>query len=142
MFDKEILSNGDLLFTADDEGKEELNTDSYHQEQEITEYFGDTIYLLNPEYIGALTDAPIFIEDLSIEDDGKITVYGKLWAFMNYQTENPWDILKDTGRVIFPLMMIFPEPKTFPEPRSPEANQMLKDNWKTCLDFSEFEKKN
>ncbi|MET0091946.1 MAG: hypothetical protein ABW120_00315 [Sedimenticola sp.] len=74
---------------------------------------------------------------MSFEDSGEITVAGKVWAFMNYMIECPFETLRDTGEVIFPLAMEFGDGETFPDPSSEAAAQMRIENYKNCLDLPE-----
>lgn len=59
------------------------------------------LFQVRPEWIGALTDAPILADDLSTEDDGTAIVYGRVWWFPNYMVESFAETLIDTGSVVF-----------------------------------------
>lgn len=59
------------------------------------------LYPVAPEWIGALTDAPIITDDLTIEDDGKAVVNGRVWWFPGYETESFAQTLIEKGSVTF-----------------------------------------
>jgi len=59
------------------------------------------LYQVWPEWIGALTDAPILTDGLLFEDNGPPLVYGKVWWFPNYMIESFAETLINTGSVIF-----------------------------------------
>lgn len=59
------------------------------------------LYQVRPEWIAALTDAPILTDDLSFEEDGTALVCGRVWWFPNYMVESFAETLINTGSVIF-----------------------------------------
>jgi hypothetical protein len=56
---------------------------------------------VNPEDIGALTEAPILTDDRTIEDDGSTTVHGKVWWYPNYMVKNFATEMINTGKTEF-----------------------------------------
>lgn len=54
----------------------------------------------NP-FVG-LTDAPCIAESMSLDDDGKHEVQGRLWWFPDYAIVSPVDELVNQGKVEFP----------------------------------------
>src|SRR4051812_18821518 len=101
-----ILANGNLevALTAEDDRDEVRERMSGYNwtdifEQEFCNGWGP----VPPEAIGALTDAPILTDDLSVEDDGTPVVLGRVWWFPNYQVEDPAETLANEGRVVFTL---------------------------------------
>lgn len=56
---------------------------------------------INPEDVGALTDAPILTDELKIEDNGDVTVTGNVWWFPDYMVSNFADVLIEKGVVSF-----------------------------------------
>jgi len=105
-----VLPNGNLLITAGNLARQGL-ADAYRDggyaaaECFVGEYIlPECGAFIPPENIGALTDSPIVCLDADYPDDGigpiphdGIPVY---W-FPNYQVVDPWELLKNTGRVIF-----------------------------------------
>jgi len=58
--------------------------------------------LVNPQDIGALTEAVILSDDVEIADDGRIVHVGSVYANIhNYQITSPVDALLADGVVIF-----------------------------------------
>ncbi|MFY2597413.1 hypothetical protein ACOTHJ_15385 [Achromobacter xylosoxidans] len=53
--------------------------------------------------VGALTDAPMFSDDVDIEDDGKEKVRGRVWWFPDYAVKSFAHDLMDKGSVTFQL---------------------------------------
>lgn len=58
-----------------------------------------------PEWIGALTDAPIVSDGLILHDDGSHTLApdARIWWFPNYMVSDPAAELAERGRVVFTL---------------------------------------
>lgn len=57
--------------------------------------------IVEPEWIGALTDAPIVTDEYTFTDDEKHEVTGRVWWFPNYMVEDPVETLLERGRVVF-----------------------------------------
>lgn len=112
MFDQSVLPNGDLKFTLTGE------TLDYVWEQYVAGAWSDIadlvceydltangeLYTILPEWIGALTSAPIFSDELDYDggDTDTVSHVGRVWWFPDYQILDPMRILLDTGEVIFP----------------------------------------
>lgn len=58
--------------------------------------------LANP-FVG-LWSGPCIAESMDCDDDGDRSVYGRLWAFMDYCITDPVEELKTKGRVVFTLV--------------------------------------
>lgn len=107
-----ITPNGNLEITCEDSEKEELQDildSTYHRDHgflaEMLEYAGwstnGKLHPVMPEWIGALTDAPIVSDDVVFNDDGSHDVPGKVWWFPSYELESFAETLIKTGRVLF-----------------------------------------
>ena len=59
------------------------------------------LYDVLPEWIGALTSAPIVTDDMTIEDNGTVVVLGQVWWFPDYAVIDPVETLVNKGKVIF-----------------------------------------
>ena len=108
MIRAQIQKDGYLKITADNEGRAELaeiyrDPEKGYPEAEdcVIENLHDQFHFIRPEQCGALTDAPIFSDDLTIGDDGEVEFIGNTWWFPDYQVTDPWEVLKNTGQVIF-----------------------------------------
>jgi len=91
----QILKDGSLKITANNHNRSELK-DAYEQggypaaENYVQETLGFGCWeFIEPADIGALTSSPILGFD------------GDVWWFPNYQITDPWQELKNRGRVIF-----------------------------------------
>ena len=90
----EILSDGNLKITLNKNGKRELkilykeskgSMNDYDMIREITDdFFGNGWTWIEPEQIGALTDAPILSNDAGYNDDGIMEIDGDVWWYPNY----------------------------------------------------------
>jgi hypothetical protein len=101
-----VLPNGNLEFSLDQEDdKEEILSwpldEVGYRLLEACNLIGNGWDPVAPEWIGALTDAPIITDGATCEDDGAWIVYGRVWWFPNYMVESPYETLCRTGRVIF-----------------------------------------
>jgi hypothetical protein len=107
MIRAQIQKDGKLKITADNEGRADLKAiDVYYRTENLVgeELAAHGFQFVRPEWIGALTDAPILTneligEDFSISDPPENV--GDTWWFPDYQITDPWEVLKNTGRVIF-----------------------------------------
>lgn len=108
----EIVPNGNLVITCEDADKEDLQAilDTTHHTDdgdlaEMLEHAGwstnGRMFPVRPEWIGALTDAPIVTDDLEYLDDGEAVVRGAVWWFPNYMVESFAKTLISTGTVVF-----------------------------------------
>lgn len=65
-------------------------------------FLGNATYLpIMPVDVGALTDAPMFTNELIVHDDGKRDVKGDVWFYADYQLAYFADVLAADGRVTF-----------------------------------------
>ena len=102
MIRAQIQKDGYLKITADNEGRRNLKEAAlWLCDEAIAEELRDQFHFILPEWVGALTDSPILADDLTIEDNGDISFVGDTWWFPDYQVTDPWEVLKNTGRVIF-----------------------------------------
>lgn len=97
---------GGLKITAGNEARRELaEADGYWaRESLVAEWLHEAFEFLRPEEIGALTDAPILGDCDTIERDemGELTATGgPVWFFADYALLDPWEELKNRGRVTF-----------------------------------------
>jgi hypothetical protein len=113
-----VQDNGNLKITADQEARDELS--ETYQDGGYTKAMAEVIDAANrigysdvrPEWIGALTDAPIIGEDVDYETDPP-KVEGRVWWFPDYQIRNEIQELIDDGEVTFTLAPdATPEPST------------------------------
>lgn len=107
MIQAKILKNGTLKITADNQGRADLKEawnelEYYPTEDFITEELRlQSFEFVRPEWVGALTDSPIITDELGIADDGTADYMGDVWWYPNYMITDPWEELKNKGRVIF-----------------------------------------
>lgn len=99
-----------LVITADNISRSDLkhwydNGGYYTVEGAVAAELEEKFYFVRPEWIGALTAAPILTRegDYTFEDNGDFVLDGdaRVWWFPNYMITDPWERLKDTGRVEF-----------------------------------------
>lgn len=64
-------------------------------------YIGNGWSVIDANQTGDMTDAPMICDDFTVEDNGDEVVYGNVWAFLNYQVEDPLETLRDKGEVVF-----------------------------------------
>jgi len=109
-----VLPNGNLCIELTDEGKEEIeDLWSNHPEWNDYDILRELIEhqlcngwsWLNPEDVGALTEAPILSDGASYDDDGAMEVYGKVWWYPNYMVDELSVVLHDDGKLIFELAL-------------------------------------
>ena len=113
MFEQTVLPNGDLKFTLTGEAREEA-IENHESGGYLWRDVGDLVcehdmtangelYIVLPEWIGALTDSPIFTDELEYDggDTDTVSHVGRVWWFPDYQILDPMQILLDTGEVIF-----------------------------------------
>lgn len=93
------LGNGDLeVFFQSEKDKEDFDAkDIYDAFEELT---GNGYDFVDPEEVGALTDAPI-LGIVSHDDNGELTGIEKLWWYPNYAVTDPVAELKEKGKVVF-----------------------------------------
>ncbi len=59
------------------------------------------LHLVNPQDVGALTEAPIISDGISIHDDGTIEVHGQIWWFPDYAVRHVGQDLLQHEHAIF-----------------------------------------
>lgn len=109
-----ITDNGNLELFSDASEKEELqemlDKATHRDHGFLADLLEDTgwspngkLYQVQPEWIGALTDAPVLTDCLEYPDDYNAppTVTGTVWWFPNYMLESFAETLIKTGRVLF-----------------------------------------
>lgn len=110
-----ILTNGDLEIAMDYPAQEkaelqELLDKATHTDHgflaDLLENTGweanGHMYQVQPEWIGALTDAPILSDQVNSPDGLEFPeVAGRVWWFPNYQVESFAETLIRDGRVVF-----------------------------------------
>jgi hypothetical protein len=63
---------------------------------------GNAIYMpILPENVGALTDAPMFTNEMDVRDDGSVSVTGDIWYYPAYEMRDFSEILMTEGKVTF-----------------------------------------
>ena len=55
------------------------------------------------EQLGQMTDSPFICEDSVLDDDGRVTIFGRAWWYPNYQILCPVEQLLKNGEVVFTL---------------------------------------
>jgi hypothetical protein len=106
-----ILPNGDLVILAGNQDRAALH-DAYvtggypGAESVVVEQLREGcagLELIPPENIAALTDAPILAKAFWPDEGGGPVPYvdSPVWWFPNYCIRDPWDELKNIGRVVF-----------------------------------------
>jgi hypothetical protein len=58
---------------------------------------------VQPEWIGALTDAPILTDGFMYIDDVTPNITGRVWWYPNYMVSDPAEVLCEEGKVVFTL---------------------------------------
>jgi len=109
MFSVRTNARGDLVITADAEGREEVMSwerDGYGRNRPLTEVESRLFEALGleqigPEEVGALTSAPIVAlpEEVERNEEGRLVRLGRVWWFPNYQIEAMTETLRDEGVV-------------------------------------------
>jgi hypothetical protein len=101
----DVLPNGNLRFSiGPNDDLEDLQAMRGDRWSGLLDgYFGIGWSYVAPEWIGALTSAPIVTDDLTFSDAGAPTVRGRIWWFPNYQVEDPVETLLARGHVDFTL---------------------------------------
>lgn len=99
-----MLEGDDALMLDEFEGQAQRNLD-HEVLYSMLDYFG---YLGNakflpimPEHVGALTDAPMFTDELEVSDAGEHNVKGSVWYYPDYQVKLFSQVLQTEGKVTF-----------------------------------------
>ena len=105
-----ILKNGFVKITANNEDRAELKyayeQGGYPQADDYVRECLTNLYweFVQPEWVSALTNAPIITNDIVFGENGDCyfpTNIGDVWWFPSYMLKDPWEALKNKGRVIF-----------------------------------------
>jgi hypothetical protein len=107
-----VLPNGNLMLTASNTDRSALAEayrlrGYYGAEMLISEAFHELLTFIQPEHIGALTDAPILTDDADYSDEamarGGPVPHDDVavWWFPDYMVIDPWAELTRKGRVVF-----------------------------------------
>lgn len=105
------LPNGNLEITMEPADKDEIqelvdkNPDDRNFMVDLMEYTGwspnGQLYVVDAKDVGGLTDAPILTDDMTIEENGDISVHGTVWWYPNYAVTHCGKELLSTGRTVF-----------------------------------------
>lgn len=72
---------------------------------DMLDFFGFTpngeLYAINPQDVGALTDAPILADEVDYLDNGDTVVRGQVWWYPGYELKNFAQELAQNGSVVF-----------------------------------------
>lgn len=102
--------NGQLVISLTPAGKQEIeeaiadgkNIDSDAYMYELFEHpLCNGWFNVAPEEIGALTNAPIFSDNIERDDDGNVVNVDCVYAYMDYAVRSPVEVLREKGEVIF-----------------------------------------
>lgn len=106
-------SNGNVTFMLEDDDGEMLDRFQDQAQRNVDHevlysmldhfgFLGNAKYLpIMPEDIGALTDAPMFTDDLEVSDAGAHEVKGSVWYYPDYQLKFFSEVLQTEGKVTF-----------------------------------------
>ena len=105
------LRNNTVLLTADNESRAKLADLMRGEEgfQRAEHYVAEELHeqweFIRPEEVGAITDSPLLAEcdGLDRDNDGELTAVGNVCWFPNYMVTDPWESLRNHGRVVFDL---------------------------------------
>lgn len=96
-----------LVITADNESRHDLAeayfAGGYARAEDYAVHDvcdNSDLMFIPPNAIGALTEAPI-IGEAVVNDSGEYEVFGSIWWYPDYQVVDPWEQLKNKGRVVF-----------------------------------------
>lgn len=106
-----VEANGNVTFFGD-ESQEALKDLLERHKGDDVSFLSDMLELggystnggftpIRPENVGALTDAPMFAENVDIADNGDVEVSGKVWWYPDYQILNFAAELVSKGKVTF-----------------------------------------
>lgn len=113
MLDFKILDSGNLEITCEDADKEDLQDTldrcTHRDHGFLADLLEDTgwsgngrLYQVQPEWIAALTDAPILTDWLvHTDEDDMPEVDGTVWWYPDYAVKSFAEELISTGRTVF-----------------------------------------
>lgn len=104
----EITQNGNLKIVMEESDREYLEGDYDDRSCHAMDELRGEYMFIEPEMIGALTDAPILAtwDDIYIPPDNSpprmsVKASGGVWWYPGYQILCPWEQLLENGEVIF-----------------------------------------
>lgn len=116
------LQNGNLRLTLSEDGTKYYdeavqiiqNNSAISALLTLTEYYWTNGWgVLEADELHQMSQAPVIVQDYTIEDDGSRTLYGKAWYYPNYMILNPLEEILKEGYVDFTLWEDFQESVTF-----------------------------
>lgn len=94
--------DAELLERFQDQAQRNLDHEVLYSMLDHFGFLGNAKYLpIRPEHIGALTDAPMFTDDLEVSDSGEHDVKGAVWYYPDYQVKLFSQVLQTEGKVTF-----------------------------------------
>lgn len=107
-----VEKNGDVTFIANPQERKEIGEMLEHNGGNDTAFLSDLLEFFGfstngkympvaPEDVGALTDAPMFTDELDIGEDGQIAVQGDVFWYPNYMVQHFGHQIAQKGRVTF-----------------------------------------
>lgn len=103
MLNIKTLPNG-LRLTCGNDARSELAQSDY-RESLVGDWLHEKFAFINPEDIGALTDAPILCDcdGIDYSDDGERSILpaAQIYWFPDYMVRDPWQELASRGRIDF-----------------------------------------
>ena len=109
-FKLSIAENGNLIISCEAEDRLEIREFSQeHGEMdtilEFTEHYWTNGWgVHSADELGNLSEAPLFAEESTIEDDGSIVLGERVWYHPNYQIESLVDTVLQNGFIELPLL--------------------------------------
>ena len=109
-FKLSIAENGNLIISCEAEDKPEI-MEFYDEHSEMatilefTEHYWTNGWgVHSADELGNLSEAPLFAEESTIEDDGSIVLGNRVWYHPNYQIESLVEIVLEKGFIELPLL--------------------------------------
>jgi hypothetical protein len=117
------LENGKLRLTFFNEAAREEIAEMIDKHGEMSilydateSYWANGWGVTSADRLWQMSEAPVIVEDYTVEDDGSVTLYGKAWYFSNYMIESAIETMLEKGYVDFDFWQTFDEER-FPEYR-------------------------
>lgn len=140
---KERIEGNRLIITANNAARAEIKggyeSNGYHGAESVLcdlGYNGSNggLHFIEPERIPeAMTDMPMLAE-WSIDDDGGTSIWGAVYGFTNYCLVDPWEELKNKGRVEFELVADYGNKGArLPDPYSKKWSDINAESYDKCL---------
>lgn len=144
---RETIRGNLLIITANNEARRELA--EIYRDKRHGGYLGAEHFLAEAGYNGAngglqflpperipeaMTEMPLLAE-WTLEDNDETSVWGIVYGFPDYCVLDPWEQLKNKGRVEFVAVADYgPEGARLPAPGSDEAGNINAESFRNCLD--------